>query len=339
MHCKDNISELHIFEDKSLDFCAIISLKKYGRGPALGGCRMLSYSSVDAAIAEANRLAHAMSYKAALSQLPHDGGKAIIMRSTQSVDHTAVLKRFAECVHSLNGNYITTLDSGTSQSDMSIIKKYTPYVAGYLEEDHSDNNPSVSTAFGIFEGIQAAVKLIYGHDQLTGLRVAIQGVGHVGYYLAKYLYQAGAELIVCDINPVKAKRCAKEFNATIIKEPSAIYAVPCDIFSPCALGQIINLLTLPQFKTKMIAGAANDQLSSPTMAKELAQRDIFYVPDYLINAGGLIHLSLERQHNKQIITEHVARIAERIVSLALTAKQQGKSLFEVTEGMAEECLK
>ncbi len=328
---KANRSELHIFQDKSLDFCAVISLKQYGRGPAIGGCRMLSYPTLDAAITDANRLAHAMSYKAAISQLPHDGGKAVIMRSTQHIDHAAILKRFSECVDSLNGRYITTIDSGTSQADMSIIKKYTPYVTGYLEEDLSDNNPSVSTALGIFKGIQAAVKLLDGRDNLAGLHVAIQGVGSVGYFLAKHLYLAGAKLTVCDIDPTRAQRCSEEFNATIV-EPSAIYAVFCDVFAPCALGQIINPLTLSQFKTKIIAGAANDQLSSPEIAKQLSQRNILYVPDYLINAGGLIHLSLQQENkNHDIITEHVECIADRILNLAFTARQQQKTLYEMTE--------
>lgn len=335
---KANRSELHIFQDKSLDFCAVISLKHYGRGPAIGGCRMLPYPTLDAAITDANRLAHAMSYKAAISQLPHDGGKAVIMRSTQQVDRTAILKRFAECVNSLNGRYITTIDSGTSQADMSILKKYTPYVVGYLEEDHSDNNPSVSTAWGIFKGIQAAANLLEGRDNVAGLHVAIQGVGSVGYFLAKYLFFAGARLTVCDTDPTRAQRCSEEFNATIV-EPFAIYAVPCDIFSPCALGQTINALTLTQFKTKIIAGAANDQLSSPELAKQLAQRNILYVPDYLTNAGGLIHLSLQKENkSKEMITEYVERISERILNLATTAAKQKKTLYEMTEMTVERFL-
>ena len=341
MHCKDKIaktSELHVFQDNALDFCAIIALKQYGRGPALGVCRMLPYPSIDAAITDATRLAHAMSYKAALSELPHDGGKAVIMRSNNNIDQTAVLKRFAECVHSLNGKYITTIDSGTSQADMSIIKNNTPFVTGYLTHDTIENNPSVATALCVFKGMQAAVKLVYGHDDLAGLRVAIQGVGNVGYYLASYLYHAGAQLIICDTDAMRAKRCSKEFNATIV-EPSTIYAVPCDIFSPCALGQILNPVTLPQLKAKIIAGAAIDQLSSSELAAELAQRNIFYVPDYLINAGGLIHLSLQEQNkNKQAITEQVIRIAERVLSLAAVARQQEKTLFEITESTAERLL-
>lgn len=326
---KANKSELHIFKDKSLDFCAVISLKQYGRGPAIGGCRMLSYPNLDAAITDANRLAHAMSYKAAISQLPHDGGKAVIMRSTHS-DHAAIMKRFSECVDSLNGRYITTIDSGTSQADMSLIKQYTPHVTGYLEDDHSENNPSISTALGIFKGIQAAVKLL-NVDTLSGLHVAIQGVGSVGYFLAKHLYKAGAKLTVCDTDLIRAQRCADEFNATIV-EPDAIYAVSCDIFAPCALGQVINDSTIPQFKTKMIAGAANDQLSSRELATELSRRNILYVPDYLINAGGLIHLSLQQENKgNDIIVEHVERIGERILALSSAARRHNRTLYEMTE--------
>ena len=327
-------SELHIFQDKSLDFCAIISLKKYERGPALGGCRFLSYPSLEAAIKDAERLAHAMSYKAAMSDLPHDGGKAVIIRSQRSIDHTSILKRFAECVGSLKGRYITTIDSGTTQADMSIIKNHTSYVTGILEED----DPSVSTALGVFTGIQAAVKLLNGRDNLAGLHVAIQGAGSVGYLLADSLHQAGARLTVCDIDPVRAERCKNEFNATIV-DPAAIYAVPCDIFAPCALGQIINPLTLMQFNTKIIAGAANDQLATCELAYELAKRGILYVPDYLINAGGLIQLALQRQNkNRTVITERVVQIGERILHLAVAAKQQQMTLFAMTEKMAERAL-
>lgn len=325
-----NKSELHIFQDQALDFSAVISLKKYGRGPAIGGCRMLPYPNLDAAINDANRLAHAMSYKAAISQLPHDGGKAVIMYSPRA-DRRAVLRRFSECVDSLNGRYITTIDSGTSQADMSVIKQYTSHVTGYLDEQHIENNPSVSTALGVYRGIQVAIQLINGTHSLAGLHVAIQGVGSVGYFLANHLHQAGARITVSDTDAVRAERCAKEFNATIV-EPSAIYSVPCDIFAPCALGQIINSVTLPQFNTKVIAGAANDQLAAPELVNQLSERQILYVPDYLINAGGLIHLSLQQENkSNDVITEQVNGIADRILDLALRAEQQQTSLYEMTE--------
>ncbi len=330
-----NTSELHVFQDKALDFCAIICLQHYGRGPALGGCRMMSYPSIAVAIEEATRLAKAMSYKAALSELPHDGGKAIIMRSHQPHHHHAVLQRFAECVHSLNGRYITTIDSGTSQADMSIIKDKTAFVTGYLEEGCVVNNPSVFTALGVFKGMEAAVKLTTGQDQLVGLHVAIQGVGNVGYHLAKLLHQAGARLTICDIDPNRAMQCAAECHATVVS-PSAIYAVPCDIFSPCALGQILNAQTVPQLRTNIIAGAANDQLSSPVFADRLTQRNILYIPDYLINAGGLIQLSLQRDNKDQAaITDAVIHIGQRILYLAEKASLQKKTLFAAAEDAAE----
>ncbi len=329
------MNELHIFEDKSLDFSAVISLKKYGRGPAIGGCRMLSYPTLDAAIMDANRLAHAMSYKAAISELPHDGGKAVIILPKGIANREAILKRFAECVDSLNGQYITTIDSGTTQADMSIIKKYTSHVTGFIREDQPEDNPSISTALGVYKGILAAAKLRDGREDLAGLHIAIQGVGSVGYLLAKYLYEAGATLTVCDTDTKRAKRCFEEFNANIV-DSSEIYAVSCDVFSPCALGRIINPQTLPHLKAKIIAGAANDQLSAKQLAGELAKRDIFYVPDYLINAGGLIHLSLQEENKSQeVITEYVERIENRIMSLAALAEQKNITLYEMTEQTVE----
>lgn len=327
-----NTSELHIFQDKSLDFCAVICLQQYGRGPALGGCRMLSYASMDVAVQEAMRLATVMSYKAALSELPHDGGKAVIMRSAHNENRHAVLQRFAQCVDSLHGKYITTIDSGTSQADMSILKQHTAFVTGYLTEDNTSNDPAFSTALGIFQGMQAAVKLTYGYDHLAALPIAIQGIGHVGYHLAKLLYQAGAQLTICDINSSRAEQCAAECAATVVA-PEAIYAVPCAIFSPCALGQILNPRTVPQLQAKIIAGAANDQLAAPDQADALAARGILYIPDYLINAGGLIHLSLQHKTPHDIPRE-IARIAQRIFTLAEQAQSQRKTLFAITEAVA-----
>lgn len=327
-------SELHFFQDKALDFYAIICLQKNGRGPALGGCRMMAYSSLDAAMQEAMRLAKAMSHKAILSGLPHDGGKAVIIQSDKPQDRAKVLKKFAECVHSLGGKYITTIDSGTSQADMSLIKNHTPYVTGCFDEEE-ENNPSYYTALGVFEGIKAAVKIIHHHENLAGMHVALQGVGNVGYLLAKFLHAAGASLTVCDIDQRLVQRCVAEFNANVAT-PSAIYNVDCDIFAPCALGQILNPHTVPQLKAYIIAGAANDQLQSCSIADALAARNILYIPDYVINAGGLIHLSLQRDNKpKTVIRQDVMRIHERILHLAEQARVQNKTLFAVAEAVAE----
>lgn len=335
----DDFSELHIIQDKAIDFYAAICLHRNGRGPAIGGCRFMEYPSFDEAIHDAIRLSKAMSYKAAISDLLHDGGKAVIMQPKHIKSREVLLNRFAECVESLGGKYITTIDSGTSQIDMSIIKNKTPFVIGYTNGHDEDNNPSTSTALGVYKGIKSAVKLKYGHDSLKNLHVAIQGVGSVGYLLARLLHEEGVCITVSDLKEHFAERCAKEFNANIV-EPANIYSVNCDVFSPCALGRIINENTVSKLKAKIVAGAANDQLVSENIVNVLESMEILYIPDYLINAGGLIHLSLQMEgKNKNAIENEVSRIADRIFYLAELAKSRKETLFHVTQSSAQTIMK
>lgn len=326
---KHDFSELHIFQDKAIEFYAVICLHRYGRGPAIGGCRWMNYASTDDAINEAIRLSRAMSYKAMISELPHDGGKAVMMQSSV-LQRDDALNRFAECVHSLTGKYITTIDSGTSTSDLSVIKNKTPFVIGYSEEELDENDPSLSTAFGVYKGIKMAAELQYGDDSLKNRCVAIQGVGNVGYQLAKFLAEEGANIIVSDVKASMAERCAAEFQAKVVA-PHDIYSVPCDIFSPCALGQVIHDASISKLTAKIIAGAANDQLISNEMANKLDRAGIFYIPDFLINAGGLIHLSLQMDgKDKKAIRDSVSKIANRILSLYERGQSQKQTLFEAT---------
>lgn len=331
-------SELHIFQDASMDFFAAICLHTSSRGPAIGGCRFIDYATKDDAIQDAVRLSKAMSYKSAISDLAHDGGKAVIMLPSKNYDRHLFLKKFAECVDSLRGKYITTIDSGTTQADMSVIKKYTPFVVGYLTETDADSNPSDSTALGVYTGIKAAVKLKYGLDSLKNLHVAIQGAGSVGYRLAKLLYADGVSLTVSDINCDYANQLANEFDAVVVS-PTEIYKVKCDVFSPCALGRIINTDTISLFQTKIIAGAANDQLATEEMADALNKMNIMYIPDYLLNAGGLIHLALQMQgKNKSCIEDAVKKIGDRIYHLTGLAKEQGGSLFHIVQEAARDSI-
>jgi leucine dehydrogenase len=324
-------SELHIFQDKKIDFFAAICLHTNGRGPAIGGCRFIPYASKNDAIQDAIRLSNAMSYKSAISELQHDGGKAVIMMPKHSYDRALFLKKFAECVNSLNGKYITTVDSGTSQADMTIIKSHTSYVIGYLTGTDADSNPSDSTALGVYTGIKAAVKLKLEKNSLEGLHVVIQGVGSVGYRLAKLLHADGVLLTVTDTDREHAKRVANEFQANYVA-PDDIYSIACDVFSPCALGRVINQDTISQLKTKIIAGAANDQLVNEAMSEMLNQKGILYLPDYLLNAGGLIHLAMQMQgKNTFSIETEVRKIGDRIQRMTAMAKESGLSLFQVVQ--------
>lgn len=329
LNASNDFTELHIAQDAAHDFFAVIALHRYGRGPALGGCRFVEYTSKNDAIQDAIRLSYAMGCKAAMSELPLDGGKAVILKPKNLKNREVILNLFAEFVDSLQGKYITTVDSGTQASDMAIIKNKTQYVAGYLLKE--ENNPSNSTALGVLRGIQSALQIKEGRSSLQGVRVAIQGVGSVGWRLARLLKQDGAELIISDANPKAVLQCAQELNAQIVN-PDEIFDVDCDVFSPCALSRAITDETLPKIKAKIIAGAANDQLSQENLAKTLHEKGILYIPDYVINAGGLIHLALEIQNKtKQDIDVAVNRIGERIANLSMLAKDKNTTLYHAAK--------
>lgn len=329
-----NYSELHIFQDQKIDFFAAICLHTNGRGPAIGGCRFIHYATKNDAIQDAIRLSNAMSYKSAISELAHDGGKAVMMLPKNHYDRALFLKKFAECVDSLRGKYIATVDSGTTQEDMTLIHNYTPHVIGYLSGTDLDSNPSDSTALGVYTGIKAAIKLTYEKNSLEGLHVAIQGVGSVGYRLAKLLHADGVLLTLTDTDKEHAKRIATELHANYV-EPHQIYSIECDVFSPCALGRIINQDTSPQLKAKIIAGAANDQLANDVMSDVLNQKGILYLPDYLLNAGGLIHLAMQMQNkNLTFIENEVRKIGDRIYQMSIIAKESGQSLFNIVQEAA-----
>jgi leucine dehydrogenase len=283
--------ELHIKMDKESGLHAIVSIHNTNLGPALGGCRFIEYDTVTSAIYDAMRLARGMTYKAAISNLPLGGGKSVIIRPKQLQNREAIFDAFGKFVNDLGGRYITAVDSGTDVDDMDVIHRHTSHVTSTSRADEHHGNPSYSTAVGVFQGIRAAAKLRLGRDDLAGLQVVMQGTGHVGYPLAKMLHDAGAKLTVCDMNAEAAKRCADEFSAKVV-DPNQIFNVPCDVFAPCALGAVINDATLPRLQTKIVAGSANNQLAEARHGLTLKENNILYVPDYVINAGGLIEVAV-----------------------------------------------
>lgn len=324
--------------DKKTGLKAIIAVHNTHRGPALGGCRMWPYNSDEEALHDALRLSKGMTYKSALAGLPLGGGKAVIIGDPRKDKTPGLLHAMGEFVEKLSGRYITAEDSGTSVADMITISEKTQYAAGIVTDgNHSHSgDPSPSTALGTFYGVKAAVKHRLKQEDLTGLKVAIQGVGNVGYHLGKHLKEAGAELIVTDIFEANWQRAVNELGATYV-EPDQIYSQDVDVFSPCALGAIINDNSLTQLKASIIAGASNNQLATPEHGDQLHKKGILYAPDYVINAGGIIDVAHQCSgKDPQETQQHIARIADTLSEIFDRSKTQDISTHLVADKMAEE---
>jgi leucine dehydrogenase len=278
-HCP----ELHMMVDEESGLKAIIAIHSTELGPALGGCRCIEYPSTTAAAIDAIRLAKGMTYKAAMARLPLGGGKMVVLKPKQIADRTLFFKAIGRAVDSLNGRYITAEDSGTSVADMDIIASTTPYVTGRTYGKLSVADPSIFTAQGTVRGIEAAVKYKLGKDSVKDIHIAIQGLGNVGFHMAKDLHELGARLTVYDINSEKMDRCVKEFKATAVQSFDELLTLNCDVFSPCALGAILNDDTIPKLKAPIVAGSANNQLAESRHGESLKQRGILYAPDYVIS--------------------------------------------------------
>ncbi len=271
---------------------AIIAIHSTVLGPGLGGTRMWPYASFDAALTDALRLSRGMTYKAAAAGINLGGAKAVIVGDPKKDKSEALFRAFGRFVDSLGGHYITAEDVGTDTADMELIAQETPWVTGVAPELGGGGDPSPVTAMGVLQGIRAVAQTLWGSAEVGSRTVAIQGLGSVGGYLAGYLKEAGARVIGCDIDP-EAIAQARERGVEIVP-PETIYDVACDIFTPCALGAILNDETLPRLKAKAVAGGANNQLADPARhGLEIERRGILYAPDFVINAGGLINVFQE----------------------------------------------
>jgi leucine dehydrogenase len=281
--------QLVLCQDSASGYRGIIAIHSTVLGPALGGTRFWSYATDEEAIVDALRLARGMTYKNAVAGLNLGGGKSVIIGDNKTAFREMIFRAHGRFVESLGGRYITAEDVGTSTADMDYVHMETDYVSGLAGRS---GDPSPVTAHGVFRAIQASAKERWGTDDLSTRTVALQGCGHVGYYLAKELHEAGAKLVVTDIDAERVKRVVNEFSARGVAADE-IYGVTADIFAPCALGAIINDKTIPQLKVEIVAGAANNQLLEERHGDELARRNIIYAPDYVANAGGVINVYSE----------------------------------------------
>lgn len=327
--------ELHCKLDQETGLRALVAIHNTRLGPALGGCRCLDYPSTQAAIEDALRLARGMSYKAAISKLSYGGGKAVLMRPARIEDREAFFETFGRFVETLGGRYITAEDAGTGVKDMDAIARTTRYVVGTSK---NGGDPSPFTALGVRYGIEAAVKFRLHRDSLEGLKVAIQGLGHVGYALAQELAEQGARLIISDTKPQQMERCADEFHAEPVS-PSSIYATDCEVFAPCALGGCINDNTLKQLRAAIVAGSANNQLAEGRHGLALHRRRILYAPDYVINAGGLMQVTLAHKGApRETVIRKIHGIYDNLLYLFDRAAREDRSPAEMADALAEERL-
>lgn len=280
------------FNDPSVGLQAIVAIHSTQMGPALGGCRMWNYETSDAAMEDALRLSKGMTYKAAIAGLNLGGGKAVIIANPKTDKTEALFRSFGSFIESLNGRYITAEDVGTDVNDMEFIFMETSHVVGVERTHGGSGDPSPWTAKGVLEGLRACVEVKLGKTDLKGLSVAVQGAGHVGQELVELFLMNEMRVYICDIDRSRCEILATRPGVTIVGTDE-IYDTDADIFCPSALGAILNEKTIPRLKCKIVAGSANNQLATPEAGDELFKRKILYAPDYALNAGGLMNVSIE----------------------------------------------
>ena len=292
----DDHEQIVFCNDKDTGLKAIIGIHNSVMGPALGGTRMFNYSNEWEALNDVLRLSRGMTFKSAITGLNIGGGKAVIIGDAKTQKTPELMRKFGEFVHSLSGRYITAEDVGMETADMDIVRDVTPYVTGISEERGGAGNPSPVTAFGVYMGMKAAAKQQFGSDVLTGKKVLVQGIGHVGEALVEYLTKEGALVTISDINEERLYEVGQKYNATVYTGTD-VYAEEVDIYAPCAMGATINDATIHKIKAKVIAGAANNQLANEVVHGAILQeRGMLYAPDFLINAGGIINVYAELAH-------------------------------------------
>ncbi|PWR05969.1 valine dehydrogenase [Micromonospora acroterricola] len=281
-------------QDKQSGLKAIIGIYSTALGPALGGTRFYPYASEDAALADVLDLSRGMAYKNALAGLDLGGGKAVIWGDPEQIKSEALLRAYGRFVESLAGRYYTACDVGTYVADMDIVARETRYVTGRSVEHGGAGDSSILTAWGVFQGMRAAVEHVWGTPSLRGRRVGVAGLGKVGKYLTAHLLEDGAEVVATDVNP-KALEWVRTNHpqVTLVDDAAALVAADIDVYAPCALGGALNDETVPALRAKVVTGAANNQLAHPGIEKLLADRGILYAPDYVVNAGGVIQVADE----------------------------------------------
>jgi leucine dehydrogenase len=322
--------------DKRVGLKAIIAIHNTALGPALGGTRMWPYKNENEALVDVLRLSKGMTYKAAAAGLNLGGGKAVIIGDPKTQKSEALFRAFGQFINSLNGRYITAEDVGTGVQDMEYIFMESPWVTGIPKDFGGSGDPSPYTAHGVLMGIKAGAKEAFGSDDLKGKKVAVQGLGNVGTHLVKYLVEAGAKVFVSDIDPEKIKKHVQTYSVEGVAPESILYT-DCDILAPCALGAVINDESIGKIKCKVVAGGANNQLAEAKHGDQLKTKNILYVPDYVINAGGLMNVFVELEgYSPDRAFDKTRKVYDNCMKVFEVAKRDGVGTHLAADRMAEE---
>ncbi|HEY3638183.1 MAG TPA: Glu/Leu/Phe/Val dehydrogenase dimerization domain-containing protein [Rhizomicrobium sp.] len=332
----DHHEVVAFFDHKPSGLRAIIALHSTALGPACGGTRAYPYKNTDAALTDVLRLSRGMSYKNAIADLPLGGGKAVFIGNPATDKTEARLLAYADAINTLGGRYITAMDVGMTQHDLPIIARGTSHVAGYDQPGKPGGDSGPMTALGVFLGLKTAVKHRLGADTAKGLTIAIQGLGKVGMKLAHQLHEEGAKLIVSDVNREAVEYAVAAFDAKVVHADD-IATVECDVFSPNALGAILNEKTIAHMHARVVAGAANNQLAHDSDGDALQSRNILYAPDYVINGGGVICVAGQIfDWNNAEIERRVRAIADRLAQIFRRAEQESAPTNVIADRIAEE---
>lgn len=316
---------------------AIIAIHNTVLGPALGGTRMWNYETEQQALTDVLRLSRGMTFKAAISGLNLGGGKAVIIGDPHALKSEAFLRRFGKFVNSLHGKYITAEDVNMKTADMEFIRMETPHVTGLPESMGGGGDPSPVTAFGVYMGMKATAKKVFGTDSLSGRSVAVQGVGQVGMHLVEHLSREKAKVFITDLNHEKVKKLVDQFGVKAVGADE-IYDLDVDIYAPCGLGATVNDQTIGRLKCSIIAGAANNQLQDEVRhGYMLIDRSIAYAPDFVINAGGLINVYHEYlgHYNRKRVLEQAEKIYDTCLNILTFAEREGVSSQEAAISLSQ----
>ena len=331
----DDHEQVIFVTDSDVDLRGIIAIHNTTLGPAAGGCRMQPYESVDDALNDVLRLSRGMTLKNAVAGLPLGGGKCVIIADPNSSNKKARLKAMARHVQRLGGRFWTAIDVGVSSEDADVMAEECEYIFARASEYPDGFYPSHFTALGGFNGIRAVAHHLRGTDDLRGLRVAVQGVGATGADLTKRLVKHGAVVTIADVNERAVARLIDQQSVSAV-DPDIIHAQEVDVFAPCALGAVLNDTTIPELKARAVCGLANNQLERPDHGQQLFDRNILYVPDFVVNAGGMMGAStvIFSKPDREKALANIEKIFTTVIKILERSRDEGKSSADIAEEMA-----